>query len=119
MANLRNMLLSQDFYFHQIHGLYLDCLDCKFYSVFQNVLELDMSLSRKPTRGVGETVSRALKQVCHENNFKKFEISYKTALKVCKHIKGTFFISAIFGEHPRYCYSLDVGVVVIVAMQKL
>ena len=51
-------------------------------------LELDTMLGRKPTRGMGETVTRALRQVCKLENFKKYEADAQKVLDVCKHIKG-------------------------------
>ena len=45
-------------------------------------------LRRRPTRGMEETVTRALKAVCKKDYFDKYELDSKKALKVCKHITG-------------------------------
>lgn len=55
---------------------------------FSFATELDFILSRKPTRGMGETVTRALARVCDIHNFKKYDVDAKKVLQVCKHIKG-------------------------------
>lgn len=59
------------------------CAGCQ-----QTVKELDFILRRKPTRGMGETVTRALKSVCKLENFQKTELNAEKLLAVCKHIKG-------------------------------
>ena len=50
-------------------------------------------LRRRPTRGMGETVTQALKAVCKKENFDKYELDTKKALKICKHITGKQFYS--------------------------
>lgn len=59
------------------------CMGCEVI-----VKELDFMLSFKPTRGMGETVTRVLDQVCDVNIFKKYDVDSKKVLQVCKHIKG-------------------------------
>ncbi|XP_060591378.1 uncharacterized protein LOC132746288 [Ruditapes philippinarum] len=59
------------------------CLGCQV-----TVKELDSMLSRKLTRGMGETVTRALKRVCDKHNFDKYDVDAKRVLEVCEHIKN-------------------------------
>ncbi|XP_045214178.2 uncharacterized protein LOC123564570 [Mercenaria mercenaria] len=66
------------------------CLGCQV-----TVKELDFMLSRKPTRGMGETVTRALKRVCDIHNFDKYDTDAKKVLQVCKHIKGDEGMEAV------------------------
>lgn len=60
----------------------LYCMGCQLV-----VKELDFILSQKPTRGMGETVTRALHRVCDEANFKKYEYNVKKINKICKALK--------------------------------
>lgn len=66
------------------------CLGCQV-----TVKELDFMLSKKPTRGMGETVTRALKRVCDIHNFHKYDVDSEKALKVCNHIKGDEGMEAV------------------------
>ena len=65
----------------------MNCIFRKHLVVFP-FTELDLLLSRKLTRGMGETVTRALSRVCDINNFNKYDVDSKKVLAVCKHIKG-------------------------------
>ncbi|KAL4240182.1 hypothetical protein ACF0H5_000976 [Mactra antiquata] len=57
------------------------CLGCQI-----TIKELDFVLKHKPTRGMGETVTRALRRVCDVHNFDKYELNANLTYKVCKHI---------------------------------
>lgn len=83
------------------------CLGCQV-----TVKELDFMLSKKPTRGMGETVTRVLQRVCDIHNFNKYDVDPKKVLQVCNHIKGDQGMEAVLiteygrkhatGKHTTY-----------------
>ncbi|XP_052783433.1 uncharacterized protein LOC128219612 [Mya arenaria] len=73
------------------------CLGCQV-----TVKEIDRMLRKKPTRGIGETVTRALAQVCEKQVLDKYELKASKSVEICKHItKDEGLEAALIGEYGR------------------